>query len=135
MRPPAYLPATHHLINKDSLKSIKQGAYLINTSRGAVVETQALVEALERGQLAGAGLDVLEEEGVVKDPLHFLVSGKAGEHDLKTVLANHVLMDLPNVIITPHSAFNTTEALTRILDTTLENIVAFAKGKPVNVVK
>jgi len=130
-----YLPATHHLIDSDSLKHVKQGAYLINTSRGGVVDTQALVAALESGQLAGAGLDVLEEEGVIKDPLHFLVSGKAGEHNLKTVLANHVLVDLPNVIVTPHSAFNTIEALKRILDTTFENLASFAKGKPVNLVK
>lgn len=130
-----HMDSTHHLINRDTLKHIKPGAYLINTSRGAIVETQALIEALERGQLAGAGLDVLEEEGVIKDPLNLLVSGKAGEHDLKTVLANHVLVDMPNVIITPHSAFNTTEALKRILDTTFLNITAFAKGNPTNIVE
>lgn len=130
-----YMESTHHLINRDTLRHVKRGAYLINTSRGGIVETQALVEALARGQLAGAGLDVLEEEGVIKDPLHLLVSGKAGEHDLKTVLANHVLVDMPNVIITPHSAFNTIEALKRILDTTFENTASFAKGEPINVVE
>lgn len=129
-----YLESTHHLINHETIQHMKQGAVLINTSRGAVVETAALLEALRSGKLYGAGLDVLEEEGVIKDELNFLVTGDPAEHNLKTVLANHVLIDLPNVIVTPHSAFNTQEALERILDTTIENIAAFAKGDPENVV-
>ncbi|MDE2019523.1 MAG: hydroxyacid dehydrogenase [Patescibacteria group bacterium] len=130
-----YMPATHHLINKDNIGMVKKGAYLINTARGAVVETDALVSALKSGQLGGAGLDVLEEEGMVKDELNALVGGKAGEHDLKTVLEDHVLIDMPNVLITPHNAFNTKEAFQRILDTTIDNIVAFVNGQPANLVK
>lgn len=130
-----YLPATHHLINKENIGLIKKGAYLINTSRGAVVETDALVAALKSGQLGGAGLDVLEEEGMIKDELNALVGGQASEHDLKTVLEDHVLIDMPNVLITPHNAFNTQEAFQRILDTTIDNIVGFAQGAPVNLVK
>lgn len=129
-----YLESTHHLINKESIQHMKEGSVLINTSRGAVVETAALLSALRSGKLYGAGLDVLEEEGVIKDELNFLVSGDPAEHNLKTVLSNHVLIDLPNVIVTPHSAFNTKEALERILNTTIENIVAFTKGTPENVV-
>ncbi|MDO8574619.1 MAG: hydroxyacid dehydrogenase [bacterium] len=130
-----YIKATHHLINHDSLKLMKKGAYLINTARGQVVETEALVKALKDGHLGGAGLDVLEEENVTCDELQFVLGGHPEEHNLKTVLANHVLIDMPNVVITPHNAFNTKEALQRILDTTLENIQDFITGAPKNLVK
>lgn len=130
-----YSKETHHLINEKTIAQMKPGAYLINTSRGGVVDTPALALALKEGRLGGAGLDVLEEEGVIKDELDFIVHGHPEEHSLKTILADHVLMDLPNVIVTPHNAFNTKEALTRILDTTVEDIVGFVKGKPVNVIK
>lgn len=130
-----YLKETHHLINEKTLNQMKPGAYLINTSRGPVVETEALVKALKSGQLAGAGLDVLEEEGIIKDELDFIVSGHPEEHNLRAALANHVLIDMPNVIITPHNAFNTREALQRILQTTVDNIKAFQSGAPANLAK
>lgn len=130
-----YMEATHHLINKEMLSHAKKGLVLINTSRGAVVETEALLGALQSEQLGGAGLDVLEEEGAIKDELNFLVSGDPQCENLKTVLASHVLIDLSNVIVTPHSAFNTKEALERIMDTTIENVIGFAKGEPKNVAK
>lgn len=130
-----YMPETHHLINKNNISQIKKGALLINTSRGPVVETEALVGALKSGQLAGAGLDVLEEEGVLKDEMSFLYSTDKSEHNIKTIIANHVLIDLPNVLITPHNAFNTWEALQRILNTTVENIAGFVGGQVVNEVK
>ncbi|HEX9609005.1 MAG TPA: NAD(P)-dependent oxidoreductase [Candidatus Paceibacterota bacterium] len=128
-----YMKETHHLINRETLSHAKAGMILINTSRGAVVETAALLEALKSGQVAGAGLDVLEEEGAIKDELNFLISGDPQCENLKTVLSNHVLIDLPNVIVTPHSAFNTKEALERIMDTTIGNIVGFASGEPKNL--
>lgn len=130
-----YMKETHHLFNKTAFQKMKKGAVLVNTSRGAVVETQALVAALKDGQLGGAGLDVLEEEGVIKDEMGFLVSGHPAEHDLKTILANHVLIDMPNVVITPHNAFNTKEALERILDTTVEGMKGFLDNAPVHVVE
>lgn len=130
-----FLPETDHLMNKERIAKMKKGAVLINTSRGAVVETSALVEALKSGHLGGAGLDVLEEEGVVKDEMDFLVSGKSEGHDWKTIIANHVLIDMPNVVITPHNAFNTKEAIERILDTTVDNIAGYLKGKIINEVK
>lgn len=120
-----YLDTTHHLINSGNIHKIKKGSILINTSRGAVVETDALVKALNDGILAGAGLDVLEEEGAIQDERQLLLYGHPEEHNLKTILENHVLIDMPNVIITPHNAFNTTEALKRILDMDLENINSF----------
>lgn len=129
-----YNNETHHLINKDSLRAIKKGAFIINTSRGGIIETQALIEALQEGLLAGAALDVLEEEGIIKDELNFLLKNhdKPAEVDLRIVLADHILIDMPNVIITPHNAFNTEEALKRILDTTIQNIQGFLEGKMVN---
>lgn len=130
-----YMPETHHLINKNNIGKIKKGAILINTSRGPVIETEALVEALKSGQLAGAGLDVIEEEGVLRDEMSFLYSTDKTEHNIKTVIANHILIDMPNVLITPHNAFNTWEALQRILNTTIDNIASYKDGQIVNVVK
>jgi D-lactate dehydrogenase len=131
-----YVEENHHLINSEAIAKMKKGAYLINTARGALVDTEALLKSLKEGSLAGAGLDVLEEEGVVKDELNFLTSSAhPGEHDIKTVLENHVLIDLPNVIVTPHNAFNTWEAMQRILNTTIENIKGFVAGQPANLVK
>ena len=129
-----YLPETHHLINQETIKKIKPGAYLINTSRGAGVETEALVSALQSGALGSAGLDVLDEEGLVKDELLSFVGQKLAGHDLKTVLGNHLLIDMPNVIVTPHNAFNTDEAMKRIIDTNLENITNFIAGQTKNLV-
>lgn len=129
-----YTPENHHLINAEKLALMKPSAVLINTARGALVDTPALVEALKNKKLAGAALDVLEEEGVLKDEFGYL-SGENKDADLKAVIADHILFDLPNVIVTPHNAFNTQEALERILDTTAENIKSFLAGTPVNVVK
>ena len=120
-----YSKSNHYLINSDNIGKMKKGAVLINTARGPLVETEALVKALNDGQLGGYGADVLEEEGVIKDERAFLLHGYPEGHDLKTVLASHVLIDMPNVIITPHNAFNTKEALQRILDADVENINSF----------
>lgn len=117
-----YNKDTHHLINKGNIGSIKKGAYLINTARGAVVETGALVDALKAGALAGGALDVLEEEN------------KLQEQGSEISAENHYLIEHPRVIVTPHLAFNTTEAVERILDTTIENIRGFEAGSPANVV-
>lgn len=125
---------THHLINKENIRVFKKGSYLINTSRGAVVETEALVEALRTGTLAGAGLDVLEEEGDMVDETLLLTQPHPNEDVLKTALANHYIIEHPRVIVTPHTAFNTIEAITRILDASIENIRHFSEGSPTNVV-
>ncbi|MDE2312507.1 MAG: hydroxyacid dehydrogenase, partial [Patescibacteria group bacterium] len=130
-----YMPATHHLLNASNIGLCKKGAIIINTARGGLVETAALVAALKSGQIAGAGLDVLEEEGFVKDELEMLTAGHPNEDQLKTALADHDLMQMDNVLVTPHTAFNTREALLRILDTTAANIQNFIAGKPTNLVK
>lgn len=130
-----YTKENHHLFNKETLGVMKRGALLINTARGPLVETAALVEALQSGHLGGAGLDVLEEEGVLKDEMGFVLHGDPAGHDMRTMIANHVLADMPNVLLTPHTAFNTTEAIKRILDVTVDDIKGAVEGKPVNTVK
>lgn len=129
-----YLPSTHHLLNSQNMPLIKQGAVLVNTARGGLVETQALVDQLASGRLAGAALDVLEEERYVGAGQTLLKGGSPAEQ-MRAVLADHQLMSYPNVLVSPHNAFNTIEARERILDTTLENIAAFAKGSTQNEVK
>lgn len=130
-----YMPATHHLINAENIMRMKKGSYLINTSRGPLVETVAMIKALRAGVLAGAGMDVLEEEGVIMDELNIMTEGHPKEEQLKTILADHELMQMENVIITPHMAAQTSEAIRRILETTATNIQAFVNGKPENVVE
>ena len=127
--------ATHHLINSGNISLIKKGAYLINTARGGLVETQALLKALSDGTLAGAGLDVLEEECFIKEEAQLLSKEFPKTCDLKTALQNHILLEQKNVIVTPHNAFNSQEALMRILAATVENITDFMAGKPQNTVK
>ena len=119
-----YLPATHHLLNKDNFPKIKRGAVLINTSRGAVVESEALVQALKDGTLSAAGLDVLEDEEQLKKDIQ----------DPNSQSLNMELIKMDNVYITPHTAFNTAEAESRILETTVENIKSFVSGTPQNLV-
>jgi len=129
-----YNEHTRHLINSQNIHIIKKGAYIINTARGGIIETAALVEALAEGIIVGAGLDVLEEEAFIKEEAHLLSKNYSQKSDMKTMLQNHILMDRKNVIITPHNAFNSTEALERILETTVENVKSFIEGKSVNVV-
>jgi len=102
------LESTRHLINGKNITKMKKGTVLINTSRGEVVETKALLKALKDKHLAGAGLDVVEKEGTFTSIIRTLIK-------------------MPNVIMTPHSAFNTKEALQRILETTVTSIKDFLK--------
>lgn len=127
-------PETHHLINEPRLRMMKPEAYLINTARGTIVDTQGLVRVLDEERIAGVGLDVLEEECFIIDDRQLISKQFNQTCDLKTILADHVLLHHPRVIITPHNAFNTKEALIRILDTTIKNIQAFEAGQPTNVV-
>lgn len=127
-----YNGKTHHLINSKNIRSIKRGALLVNTARGGLIETKALLEGLNGGILSGVGLDVLEEEIMVKEERQ-LLSKNFSKEDLKTALQNHILIHDDRVIITPHNAFNSEEALKRILDTTVENVEGFVKKKYVNL--
>jgi phosphoglycerate dehydrogenase-like enzyme len=105
----ALLESTIHLMNAERLAQMKPGAILVNTSRGAVVDTQALVEALRSGHLGGAGLDVLEDE-------------RETYHDFGDL----------NVVVTPHLGWYTDGAVQRILWIALEDIAAFMRGAPIN---
>ncbi|MDO8444381.1 MAG: hydroxyacid dehydrogenase [bacterium] len=122
---------TKHLISESNIGKIKKGAYLINTARGGLVETTALVKALEEGILAGAGIDVLEDEIDIKEEWQ-LLSKKFSREQMAINLANNILLKNPKVIITPHNAFNSQEALQRIMDTTEENIEGYVAGKIIN---
>lgn len=128
-------PENIHLLNTDTLALMKPTAYLINTARGDLVDTVALVRALKAGQLAGAGLDVFEGEQFLKDEMALLAPGKTvEEHTWKAFVAEHELLDMPNVIITPHVAFNTVEAKLEITHTTIANVLAALDGSPQNEV-
>jgi len=127
-----YDKTSRHLINKDNIGMMKKNALFINTARGALIETDALVRALEKGDIAGAGLDVLEGERELKDEAA-LLSGGAEMADYKTLFENHVLMDMPNVILTPHIAFDTAEGVHEILEVTAKDIIGFANGRPENL--
>lgn len=129
-----YMPATHHLINEDSIRLIKRGAVLVNTARGALIDTKALLHALEEGILSGAGLDVLEEECFVAEEAELMAKDFPKKCDLGTIVRNHMLIARNDVIITPHIAFNSKEAVERILATTVENIAAYSAGKAINAV-
>jgi D-lactate dehydrogenase len=112
---------------------MKRGAVLINTARGNVVDVAALVRALADGRLAAAGLDVLPEEPLIREEAKIFRPGGQQPQDLRTLVANHVLLRFPNVLVTPHNAYNTEDAVRRIIEITLGNIEAFARSRPVNV--
>lgn len=124
---------TEHLINSDNISKIKKGAYIINTARGGLIETTALAKALQDSTVAGVGLDVLEGESDIKEEWQLISDGYSKKR-MTIDLANNVIIKDPRVIVTPHNAFNSKEALQRILDTTLLNIESFDKGAPINLV-
>lgn len=113
-------PTTHHLINADAISHMKRGVMLINTSRGGLVDTLAVIKALKSGDLGYLGLDVYEEEA---DLFFEDLSNQVVQDDVFARLTT-----FPNVIVTGHQAFFTREALTKIAEVTLENITAFASG-------
>ena len=106
-------PETKGLINKDSIKTMKSSAFLLNTSRGPIIVDEDLADALNNDVIAGAGIDVLSAEPPSKD---------------------NPLFKAKNCIITPHIAWATKEARLRLMDVTVNNLAAFINGNPVNVV-
>jgi len=132
-----YTKENHHLINKEKISLMKKGVYLINTARGELIDTGALIWGLNECIIAGAGLDVLEGERELKEESAILADSDRAERvkNYKTLLEDRVLIDLPNVIVTPHIAFDTKEAGRRILETTVANIKGFLDNNPVNLLK
>lgn len=116
-----YNKHTHHMLNKEAFAAMKDGVTIINTSRGGLINTEDLILALDSGKVRGAGLDVLENEQELLDC------------DSNSSLFSLVSRD--NVIFTPHTAFYTLDAENRILETTVENILASYNNNPVNIVK
>lgn len=119
------LPTTHHMLNQSNIALCKKGIYIINTARGGLIETEALVKGLASGQIAGAGLDVLEEEQCLIQEEKQLLSSQFDQACMRITLENHVLINHPQVIVTPHNAFNSEEALQRIFKTTIDNVQQF----------
>ncbi|ESR27440.1 hydroxyacid dehydrogenase [Lutibaculum baratangense] len=129
-------PGAEALLSDREFSLMRQGAILINTARGNVVDIPALVRALADGKLGAAGLDVLPEEPLIREEAEiFRTDGPSQERNLRALVANHVLLRFPNVIVTPHNAYNTESAVHRIIETTIRNIEAFAAGEQMNVVR
>lgn len=106
---------------------------MINTARGPIVETEALLEALDQGILAGAGLDVLEGEDLIKEEKQLLYDQKKTEV-LGMLIRDHILLNKDNVVFTPHIAFYSQEALQRIIETTAGNILGYLNHQVQNTV-
>ncbi len=132
-----YNKENHHLLNKENISLMKKGVYLINTARGELIDTEALIWGLKEGIIAGAGLDVLEGEQELKEEIEILSSPSklTRIEDYRTLLEDRVLIDMPNVIITPHIAFYAQEAVAEIFKITVENIKSFIANNPKNLVK
>ncbi len=132
-----YTKESYHLINRENINSIKKGAYVINTARGELIDTDVLIEALLDGRVAGAGLDVLEGERELKEELNLLSSpdNSLAIKNYKTLLEDKALVDMKNVIVTPHIAFYSKEAEWEIVKTTADNIRGFISDRPSNLIK
>jgi len=113
-------PETQHMINADSIERMKPGVMIINTGRGKLIDTRALIDGLKSGKVGAAGLDVYEEEG------DYFFEDLSAEVITDDVLAR--LLTFPNVLVTSHQGFFTREALHNIAETTLENIREYAQG-------
>ena len=142
---------THHLLDGAAFAKCRRGVIVINTARGGIIDTEALIEALDSGIVAGAGLDVLEDESVMRKEgtkiiadqiiarLHSTATREEASamdpdriRELQSLTENARLISRPNVVFTPHVAFNSVEAIERINAMTVENIHAFLASKPLN---
>ena len=146
----ALTPETFHMIDGKAFAKCRRGVIIVNTGRGALIDTDALVAALDDGIVAGAALDVLEEESVMRKDASHIISEQivdrihaAGElraqdpsriNQLRTLMRNQSLLERPNVVFTPHVAFNTVETIRQISRATVDNINAFLSGQPINLV-
>ncbi len=126
---------THHIINADTLSRMKKGVVILNTADGRLVDLQALIDALFSGQVSAAGLDVLEGEQLLRfEEEVSLLHPETNTQDLLLTTEHNVLLRMPNVIITPHTGFNSHESLQRIRHATADNIKQYLMHRPQNLV-
>jgi D-lactate dehydrogenase len=144
---------TFHMLDRAAFAKCRDGVIIINTARGALIDTDSLVEALDSGRVAGAGLDVLEEESVMRKEADKIIADQIIDRlknqspfdeaamkdpsrlkQFEEVMRDQRLLNRPDVVFTPHVAFNSVEAVARINAITAENIRAFLKGEAVNLV-
>lgn len=118
--------STYHLIDAEKISLMKDNVIIVNTARGELIDTEALYEALLDGSIKGAALDVLEFEDIISSKRP---GADLNLKNLRTSLINSKLLNLDNVIATPHIAYDTSEAVNRILNTTLENLFEFTNNK------
>jgi D-lactate dehydrogenase len=147
----ALTPQTYHLVNARTLAQMKRGVLIINTARGALIDTSALRSALESGHVGGAGLDVLQDERVLRHRADEVIADDIVRHlrsdalaseardadriqELKELMLGDDILSRTNVVFTPHVAFNTHEAVRRMADLHAQNIQAFLDGQPRNLV-
>ena len=142
----------YHLLNRETFARCKRGVLIINTARGALIDTEALREALDSGQVGGAGLDVLQDERVLRDTASNIIATDIIKHlrsdalahealdaervrELEELMLGDAVVQRMNVVFTPHLAFNSVEAVARRNAVTVENIRAFLEGKAVDSVR
>ena len=144
-------PSSYHILNAEAFAKCRPGVVIINTARGKLIDTNALIEALKQGVVGAAGLDVLGEESVMRRRAERIISdqiiekvrepvgpSRVGATDPRRAKEIEKLMRLgslllrPEVVCTPHTAFNCVEAIERINRVTVENIKAFVAGAPIN---
>jgi D-lactate dehydrogenase len=142
---------TYHIINREALAQCQPGVLIVNTARGALIDTEALREALDSGHVGGAGLDVLQDERVMRQSVSKIISADIVQHlrsdatahdardadrvrELQELMLGDAILAKTNVVFTPHVAFNSVEAVERVKEITVENITAFAAGRAVNLV-
>lgn len=130
-----YCKENHHLINKKSISLMKKNVLIINTARGPLIDTNALMNALNKNEIGGVGLDVIEGEDVIKEEKELLHEPKnLNIKKIQELALDHRIIKNEKVVFTPHIAFYSKEAVQKILDVTIQNINSFAKGKIVNSV-
>lgn len=142
---------TYHVINRESISRMKRGVVIINTARGALIDTMALRDGLESGQVGGAGLDVLQDERVLRQSAPDIIATDILRHlrsdalaheahdadrirDLRELVLGEAVLSRPNVVFTPHVAFNSHEAIARLREMNAANLQAYLAGKPQNLV-
>lgn len=145
---------THHMLDREAFSKCRVGVILVNTARGELIHTDALIEALDAGTVAGVGLDVLEDEIVMQKEAPRVIADQIIENiqgtmspeeirlrnperikELETLIQNGALLTRRNVVFTPHVAFNSIEGVHRINVTTVNNIQAFFEGHPINTIQ